>query len=336
MSQILGSQSILFDKPPYIQAGASIVGKKEGEGPLKNTFDTVEQDPMFGGKSWEEAESILQKRTVELAIEKACKEKDDIRYIFSGDLLGQLMATTYGLVDLNIPVFGLYGACSTMGEAMSLAAITVAGGFAENVIAMASSHFASAEKTFRFPLEYGNQRPFSSNWTVTGCGATVISTEKGFARIRGITTGKMVDYGFKDSLNMGAAMAPSAAMAIYSNFMDFNVDCNYYDKIITGDLGYVGSKILIDLLKTKGFDISDRHYDCGVKIFDMNKQDTHAGGSGCGCSASVLCGSIYSKINKGEWHRVLFVPTGALMSTVSFNEGNSIPGVAHCVVIEGI
>lgn len=335
MGQILGKQSIRFDNPPYIVAGASIVGKKEGEGPLKNTFDEIENDYTFGGKTWEEGESILQKRTAQLVIEKACMNNDDIRYVFSGDLLGQLIATTYGLVDLKIPVFGLFGACSTMGEALSLAAITVAGGFAENVIAMASSHFGGAEKTFRFPLEYGNQRPFSATWTVTGCGSAIVSTKKGFAKIKGITTGKIVDYGYKDSLNMGAAMAPAAADVIYRNLQDFGVEPDYYDKIITGDLGYVGQKILIDFLKTKGYDISDIHYDCGLEIYDRDRQDTHSGGSGCGCSASVLCGNIFNKIRKGEWHRVLFIPTGALLSTVSFNEGRSIPGVAHSVIIEG-
>lgn len=335
MEQIIGKQSICFENSPYIIVGGSIVGKKEGEGPLKNTFDQIEQDYTFGGKNWEEGESILQRRTAELAIEKAGMKPEDIRYMFAGDLLGQLIATSYGLVNLNIPVFGLYGACSTMGEALSLAAMTVAAGYAENVVAMASSHFGGAEKTFRFPLGYGNQRPFSATWTVTGCGAAVISSRKGFARIRGVTTGKIVDYGFKDSLNMGAAMAPAAASVIYQNLKDFHVEPDYYDKIVTGDLGYVGQTILIDFLKSKGYDISANHYDCGIEIYDAEKQDTHSGGSGCGCSASVLCGNIFEKIRKGEWHRILFVPTGALLSTVSFNEGRSIPGVAHSVIIEG-
>lgn len=335
-NQIVGKQSVIFSQPPYIIAGGSIVGKKEGEGPLRNTFDQIEKDSLFGGKTWEEGESLLQKKTAQLAIKKAGLCNDYVRYIFSGDLLGQLIATSYGLLDLNIPVFGLYGACSTMGEALSLGAMNVAAGYAENVVAMASSHFGGAEKTFRFPMEYGNQRPFSATWTVTGCGAAVISVNKGFARIKGITTGKIVDYGCKDSLNMGAAMAPAAADAIYRNLIDLEVEPDYYDKIITGDLGYIGTKILIDFLKTKGLDITKLHYDCGLEIYDRDKQDTHAGGSGCGCSASVLCGSIFSKISKGEWHRVLFVPTGALLSTVSFNEGRSIPGVAHCVIIEGV
>ncbi len=334
MGHFIGKQSIIFENAPYIVSGGAIVGKKEGEGPLKNTFDEIEKDATFGGKNWEEGESILQTRTAKLAITKACMSETDIRYIFAGDLLGQLIATTYGVKDLNIPFFGLFGACSTMGESMSLAAMAVAAGYADNVLAMASSHFGTAEKTFRFPLEYGTQRPFSSTWTVTGCGATVISKTKGFARITGITTGKIVDYGFKDSLNMGAAMAPAAADVISCHLKDFDRKPDYYDKIITGDLGYVGKKILIDFLRMKGYDISENHYDCGMEIYDMDTQDTHAGGSGCGCSATVLCGNIYNKLMKKEWNRVLFVPTGALMSTVSHNEGRSVPGIAHCVAIE--
>jgi len=335
MGQTVGKQSIKFDKAPHIIAGASIVGQKEGEGPLGNQFDKVEQDPLFGMDTWEEAESELQRQTAELVLSKAKLNPQDIRYIFSGDLLGQLIATSFGLMDLNIPVFGLYGACSTMGEAMSLGGMMVAGGFADYIIAMASSHFAGAEKTFRFPLEYGNQRPFSATWTVTGCGAVVLGQEGGIAKITGITTGKITDYGLKDSQNMGACMAPAAAEVIYQNFMDFGVNADDYDQIITGDLGVIGQTILIDLLKEKGFDITDKHMDCGIEIFDNSSQDTHAGGSGCGCSATVLCSCILKKLEKKEYKKILFIPTGALLSPVSFNEGQSVPGVAHCVVIEG-
>lgn len=334
MGQTIGKSSIKFDTAPHIIAGASIVGQKEGEGPLAKQFDMIEKDPLFGMKSWEEAESELQRRTAELVISKAKLLKQDIRYIFSGDLLGQLIATSFGLMDLNIPVFGLYGACSTMGEALSLGGMTVAGGFADHVIAMASSHFAGAEKTFRFPLEYGNQRPFSATWTVTGCGAAVLGKTGGFARITGITTGTITDYGLKDSQNMGACMAPAAAEVIYQHFMDFGVDEKEYDRIITGDLGVIGQTILIDLLKDKGFDISAKHMDCGIEIFDNSSQDTHAGGSGCGCSASVLTGYVFGQLRRKAFKKLLFIPTGALLSTVSFNEGKSVPGVAHCVVIE--
>lgn len=330
---IVGKQSIVFENRPAILEMASVVGHKEGDGPLGPEFDYILEDDKLGQDSWEQAESKLQHDTVKLLLKKANMEPEDIRYIFAGDLLGQLIATTFGIGQLEIPYFGLYGACSTMGEAMSLGAITVGGGFAESVISLASSHFASAEKTFRYPLEYGSQRPLSATWTVTGCGAVIITGGAGKTYIEGITTGKIVDYGVKDSMNMGACMAPAAADVIYANITDNEIEPEYYDKIITGDLGYVGQTILIDLLKEKGIDISGRHYDCGIEMFDAETQDTHSGGSGCGCSASVLCGYILKQIEEKKWKRVLFVPTGALLSPVSFNEGNSVPGIAHAVML---
>ncbi len=326
--------SIQFDKAPHIISAASVVGKKEGEGPLGKLFDLVGDDPMFGEDNWEKAESTLQKEAAQMALGKAGLLPTQIRYLFAGDLLGQLIATSFGVVDMNIPMFGLYGACSTCGESLSLGAMAVAAGYGDYVLALTSSHFASAEKQFRFPLEYGNQRPLAATWTVTGSGAFVLAPKGGKARITGVTTGKVVDFGVKDSMNMGACMAPAACDTIYQNFMDFNRQPEDYDKIITGDLGYVGQKILIDLLKEKGFDISKVHTDCGIEIYDQQTQDTHSGGSGCGCSAVTLAAMILPKIEKGSWKRVLFVPTGALLSTVSFNEGQSVPGIAHGVVIE--
>ncbi len=333
MSQKVGKQSIAFENGVYIDAMASIVGKKEGEGPLGHEFDMIVEDPKFGEDNWDAAESKFQNETAKLVISKSGLAKESIRYIFAGDLLGQLIATTFGIAELEIPFFGLYGACSTMGESISLGAMTVAAGYADYVMALASSHFASAEKSFRFPLEYSNQRPYSATWTVTGCGSVIIGKDKGIAKIEGITTGKIVDYGIKDAMNMGACMAPAAADVIYNNLKDFHIEPDYYDKIITGDLGYVGQTILIDMLKERGIDISDRHYDCGIEIFDNDEQDTHSGGSGCGCSASVLCSYILKQLEKGYWKRILFVPTGALMSPISFNEGQSIPGIAHAVVL---
>lgn len=333
MSQKVGKQSIAFENGVYIDAMASIVGKKEGNGPLGHEFDMIVEDPKFGEDNWDAAESKFQNETAKLVISKSGLAKESIRYIFAGDLLGQLIATTFGIADLGIPLFGLYGACSTMGESISLGAMTVAAGYADYVMALASSHFASAEKSFRFPLEYSNQRPYSATWTVTGCGSVIIGKDKGIAKIEGITTGKIVDYGIKDAMNMGACMAPAAADVIYNNLKDFHIEPDYYDKIITGDLGYVGQTILIDMLKERGIDISDRHYDCGIEIFDNDEQDTHSGGSGCGCSASVLCSYILKQLEKGYWKRILFVPTGALMSPISFNEGQSIPGIAHAVVL---
>lgn len=331
---IQGRQSIQFDTAPYIQEAFCITGKKEGEGPLGKYFDIVEEDAMFGKESWEEAESELQRIAAEGVLKKSKLTKQDIRYILAGDLLEQMTATSFGIMDLEIPLFGLYGACSTMGEALSLASILIAGGFAENVIAMASSHYAGAEKQFRFPLEYGNQRPLAATWTVTGCGAVILGKKRSKARVTGITTGKVVDFGMKDSMNMGACMAPAACDTIYQNFMDFNRMPEDYDKIITGDLGYIGHDILLDLMKERGFDISKQHMDCGIEIFDRETQDTHSGGSGCGCSAVTLSAYLLREIEKGAWKRILFIPTGALLSKVSFNEGRTVPGIAHAVVIE--
>lgn len=329
-----GKASLRYENPPRILGASSIVGQKEGEGPLGSLFDRIEMDPQLGKDSWEEAESELQKQAAELAIEKAAIPKNRVRYIFGGDLLGQNIATSFGLMDLNIPLYGLYGACSTMGESLGLGSMVMNAGYADYVLCVTSSHFASAEKQFRYPLEYGNQRPLSASWTVTGSGAVVLGKEGGIAQIKGITTGKIVDYGIKDSMNMGAAMAPAAADTIYRNFIDFSVDASYYDKIITGDLGYIGKTALIELLNQKGFDISSRHMDCGIEIFNKDEQDTHAGGSGCACSAVTLNAYILKQIEKGVWRKVLFVPTGALLSTVSFNEGQSVPGIAHAVIIE--
>ena len=330
---IQGKQSIAFEQPPYISSYASIVGQKEGDGPLGNYFDKIETDPMVGKSNWEEAESELQKQAAQMALKKAKLLPEDIRYLFSGDLLGQIIASSFGMLELQIPMFGLYGACSTAGESISLAAMTVAAGYAKHCLAVTSSHFASAEKQFRYPLEYASQRPLSTTWTVTGSGAFVIS-ETGNVKITGITTGKMMDFGVKDSMNMGAAMAPAAADTIYQHFIDFNRTPEDYDLIVTGDLGVVGRELVLDLLKEKGYDLIDKYFDCGIAIFDDNTQDTHSGGSGCGCSAVTLAGYLLPKLESGELKRILFLPTGALLSTVSFNEGQSIPGICHGVVLE--
>lgn len=334
MSDMIGKQSLRFTEAPFIVSSASVVGKKEGEGPLADYFDMIGEDDKFGCESWEEAESTLQKEAATLALGKSDFKKEDVRYIFAGDLLGQTIATSFGLMDFDIPLFGLYGACSTAGESMSLGAMCIAGGFAKQVLTITSSHFASAEKQFRFPLEYGNQRPMSATWTVTGGGAYLLSTRKSHVKITGITTGKIVDYGIHDSLNMGAAMAPAACSTIAAHFEDFGSSPKEYDRIITGDLGYVGQTILIDLLKEKGYDISGVHSDCGIEIFDRENQDTDSGGSGCGCSAVTLSAYFLPKIEKGEWKKVLFIPTGALLSTVSFNEGKNVPGIAHAILLE--
>lgn len=339
-NQAVGKQTIVFDNPPAIISSASVVGEMEGQGPLGAFFDQIETDPTFGQDSWELGESEMVRRAVSTAITKSGIEQTDIRYIFGGDLLGQLIGTTFGLADFNIPLFGLYGACSTSGEALSLAAMTAAAGYAQNVIAVTSSHYGGAEKQFRFPLEYGNQRPLSATWTVTGSGAFVVSSTSSnqpnsrYPHITSVTTGKIVDYGVRDSLNMGACMAPAAADVIYQCLEDLSVTPGHFDKIITGDLGKVGSEILIKLLNDNGYDISKNHMDCGVQIFNNEKQDTHSGGSGCGCAAVTLAGYILHNLKEKVWKKILFVPTGALLSTVSYNEGQTIPGIAHAVAIE--
>lgn len=330
----VGEQSLRFPREVYITSSASVVGKKEGEGPLGKCFDMVCGDDKFGEDNWEQAESTLQKEALALAMGKAKLKPEDIRYLFAGDLLGQNIATSFGLMDYEIPLFGLYGACSTAGESLSLAAMCVGAGYAKTVAALTSSHFASAEKQFRFPLEYANQRPVSATWTVTGSGAFILSGKRSRIKITGITTGKIVDMGVKDSMNMGAAMAPAAANLIAQNLEDFKRKPEDYDKIITGDLGYVGQEILIDLLKKKKIDISLVHEDCGILIYDKEKQGTGSGGSGCGCSAVTLSAHYLPQLMQGKLKRILFVPTGALLSTVSFNEGQSVPGIAHAVVIE--
>lgn len=330
---IIGKQSISFEHPPFIVSYGSIAGQKESEGPLGNCFDAIEEDPMAGSNNWEEAESALQKKAAKIALKKANLKPTDIRYLFSGDLLGQIIASSFGMLELEIPMFGLYGACSTAGEALSLAAMTTAAGYADHCLAVTSSHFASAEKQFRYPLEYASQRPLSTTWTVTGSGAFVVG-KKGKVKITGITTGKMMDYGVKDSMNMGAAMAPAAADTIYQHLQDFGRAPDDYDLIVTGDLGVVGRELLLDLLKQKGYDLTEKHFDCGIAIFDDSTQDTHSGGSGCGCSAVTLAGYLLPKLESGELKRILFMPTGALLSTVSFNEGQSIPGICHGVVLE--
>lgn len=345
MDQQVGKQSLHFTKAPFILESASMGGKKEGEGPIGHQIDVVGEDDRFGCDKWEEAESTLQKEALTLAMGKAGVKPEQIRYLYAGDLLGQTIATSFGLLDFEIPLFGVYGACSTAGESLGLASMAVAAGYADLAAVVTSSHFASAEKQFRFPLEYANQRPLCSTWTVTGSGAFLLCDEDFLrkrekkpqgrgVRITGITTGKIVDYGVRDSMNMGAAMAPAAADCIYSHLKDFQRDPSYYDKIITGDLGAVGQEILIELLRQRNVDISGNHTDCGLEIFDNEEQGTGSGGSGCGCSAVTLSAHFLPKLRSGELKRILFVPTGALLSKISFNEGQNVPGIAHAVVIE--
>lgn len=333
-----GKQSICFNRKVYLASAAAIVGQKEGEGPLRGCFDQVVEDPFYGVETWEAAESKFVRETALLAMEKAGLEPEQVRYAFAGDLLGQLIGASFGVKELEIPFVGLYGACSNIGLALALGAMTIDGDYADHVLCAASSHFCSAEKQFRFPLEYGNQRPQSSTWTVTGCGAFVLSgkakeKQKGI-QIKGATIGKIVDYHVRDAQNMGAAMAPAAAYVIDQALRDFNKKPEDFDKIITGDLGRIGQKILLTLLKDNEIDLKDRHMDCGIEIFSDEEQDTHSGGSGCACSAVVLAADLLKKLETGQWKRILFVPTGAMFSPTSFNEGQAVPGIAHAIWLE--
>ena len=295
----MGSQSISFGESPYLISSGSVVGSKEAEGPLAKLFDMTNQDDLFGAKTWEEAESNMQKEACVLALGKAHVTPEKVRFLFGGDLLRQGIATSMGVEALQIPIFGLYGACSTSGEALALSAMSVAAGYGDYMLAVTSSHFGSAEKEFRFPLGYASQRPLSAHWTVTGSGAFLVGTQKSHIRISGVTVGKIVDYGLKDSQNMGACMAPAATDTIIQNLKDFGRKIEDYDRIVTGDLGYVGQDILFDLMQGKGYDIKTKHMDCGMTIFDQKGQDTHAGGSGCGCAAVTLAAYILPKIKKG-------------------------------------
>ena len=334
MERQCGAQTIRFLNPPSIISSASVVGPKEGEGPLAKYFDKISSDILFGKETWEQAESEMVRQGIELAVAKAGLTLEDIRYILAGDLLNQGTGSTFGVRSLGRPFFGLFGACSTMGEAMSLGAVLVDGGYADFVVAAASSHFCGAEKTFRYPLELGSQRAPTASWTVTGEGAVVLSKKGKGPFITAATTGKIVDMGITDVNNMGAAMAPAAADVMTAHFRDLQIAPDYYDQIVTGDLGHVGGKLLVQLMQEAGYDISERYTDCGIEIFDADKQGTLAGGSGCGCSAATLAGYLLHRIRKKEINRMLFIPTGAMHSVVTVQQGESIPGIAHAVSIE--
>lgn len=328
----IGKQTVNFPSAPRIEAYTSVVGKKESEGPLGECFDVIKKDAFLGEETWEKAESRLFETGYNSILQKAGISSGDINYIFAGDLLNQCTASAFGMKDCNVPYFGIFGACSTMAEGMTLAAMLTDGGFSEKSVAAAGSHFCSAEKQFRFPLEYGGQRPPSAQWTVTGFGAVCIG-KTGDVKITEATTGIITDCGIKDAANMGAAMAPAFVSTLCAHFKDTGRTLSYYDMILSGDLGLVGKDIANELMKKEGYDISENYNDCGAMIFDPESQDTHSGGSGCGCSASVLCGYILPRMEIGELKNVLFIATGALMSPTSSQQGNSIPSVAHAVAL---
>lgn len=334
MAKRIGKHTAILDKPVYIVTVSSIAGKKEGEGPLKNLFDKVLEDDMYGEKSWEKAESKIVKDNFMMAINKSEVEKIDL--CISGDLLNQESASTFGIKDSKIPFLGIYGACSTIGEGMGIASAFIDGGFADTVLSGSSSHFCAAEKQYRAPLGMGNQRPQTSTRTVTGDGAVVLSRfEKlGVPVITEVLTGEIVDMGIKDANNMGAAMAPAAAKLMIDYFKETDRTPEYFDLIATGDLGYVGHELVVKLLKKEGYNLDNRYTDCGIEIFDKQTQDTHSGGSGCACSALVFTAKFYKMLREGKIKRMLFMPTGALLSPTTSQQGESIPAIAHGVVIE--
>ncbi|MEG1858627.1 MAG: stage V sporulation protein AD, partial [Pseudoflavonifractor sp.] len=307
----IGMQTVAFTRPPAITGYASAVGKKEGEGPLAASFDHIEQDDTYGEKSWEKAESAMQKIALAAALQKAGQAAGTMDYIFAGDLLNQCIGTGFALRGQDIPFYGIYGACSNMAESLSLAAMMLDGGFGTWAAAVTSSHFCSAERQYRTPLEYGGQRTPTAQWTVTGSGAVILTRSGTGPVLTHATTGKIVDKGIKDAANMGAAMAPAAYATLTAHFSDTNRKPSYYDLIVTGDLGKLGKEIVLDFFHRDGIDLKN-YDDCGTMLFDLEGQDVHCGGSGCGCSAVVLCGYLLNGIRSGRWKNLLFCGTGAL------------------------
>ncbi|MDR1101133.1 MAG: stage V sporulation protein AD [Clostridiales bacterium] len=327
--------------PVYITETATVAGPKESKGDLGTTFDVCMPDNMWNEKSWESAESKMQQQAIQTLLLKSTRTADDIDLMLAGDLLAQCIGTNFGIREFGIPFLGQFGACSTMAQTLATGAMAINAGMAENAICGTSSHFYSAERQFRFPIEYGGQRTPTAQWTVTGAGFALLSREPNNentqalnVRVTSVTIGKIVDGGIKDAANMGAAMAPAAADTLAAHFDSTKTVPQDYSMIITGDLGSFGGDILLDLMDKSGFDMRDNYRDCGTVIFDLVREDVHCGASGCGCSALAMCGLFLPMIARGELKRVLFVGTGALMSLTSFQQGESIPSIAHAVELQ--
>ena len=330
-----GRQSFVLPQMPVITAWASVAGKKESEGPLAHTFDVTSQDPYFGQKSWELAEKSMQKLAMDTLMKKAGLTKNQIGMVFSGDLLNQCIGSSFTLRNTGMPHLGLYGACSTMAESLLMASMAVCGEFSDRVVAMTSSHFASSERQYRSPLNYGGQRTPTAQWTVTGSGAALVCSAGKGPRISGCTVGTVTDLGIKDANNMGAAMAPAAFSTIRAHMEDFSLTPGDYDLILTGDLGQLGKEMLLELALRDGMPLGGKLVDCGTLVFDLLSQDVHSGGSGCGCSAITLCGHLLDQLSTGKLKKILFCGTGALLSPTSIQQGLPIPGVCHAVAIDG-
>ncbi|MGN1031466.1 MAG: stage V sporulation protein AD [Butyricicoccaceae bacterium] len=333
MAKRLGAQTLMMGQPVGVAAWASIAGKKEKQGPLGSLFDRVFEDTMCGQQTWEQAEVHMQKCAVLSAANKLKLPLEALQLLFAGDLVNQCTASSYASRGTELPYAGLYGACSTMAEGLAMAACMVDGGFVDRACAAASSHFCTAERQYRFPLDYGGQRTSTAQWTATAAGACILTREPAEVVITQACFGRVVDLGVTDVNNMGAAMAPAAYDTISHVLEDTKTAPTDYDAIVTGDLGVIGSNLLLSLFDRDGIDLSEVHQDCGKLLYGP-KQDTHAGGSGCGCSAAVLCASLLEKVKTGEYTRILFGGTGALMSPTSVQQGESIPGICHAVVLE--
>ena len=328
-----GSTLILETAPGVISYGA-VGSKKESEGPLAEGFDQLFPDSTLGEETWEKAECRLQKEAVRIALEKGKIKSEEIHCLFAGDLLNQCTSSIYGLREVGAPFVGLFGACSTMAESLTMAALFLEGGFGEKTAAVTSSHFCTAERQFRFPLEYGGQRTPTSQWTVTGSGAVILGKGSSGPYVRGVTIGRMRDMGITDANNMGAAMAPAAYDTLAAHFQATGTGPQDYDLVLTGDLGVLGHQIVTEFFRQDGIDMSKNYQDCGMLLYDIEKQDMHAGASGCGCSASVLCGYLLGQMEEGHLKRILFAPTGALLSPTSSFQGESIPAICHALTIE--
>ena len=326
----VGRGCLAFERPPALLGRAAVGGKREAQGPLGADLDKTFGDTSLGMDTWEQAEAQLQKEAVALALARAGLVPEDLDLIFAGDLLNQCISSTFGVMGYQVPFLGQYGACSTMAQALLLAALAVESGAARQAAAVTSSHFCSAERQFRLPLEYGGQRSPTAQWTATAAGCAVVGLS-GRVKVRGGLVGKIVDLGVKDPANMGAAMAPAAADSIARYLRDTGTSPGDYDSIFTGDLGAVGTALLYQLLAEEGVHLQRVHDDCGLLLYDRQRQDVHAGGSGCGCSAAVLCGHLLKRMERGELGDILFCATGALMSPTSQQQGQSIPGVCHVV-----
>ncbi len=331
MAEYISKGVFRLENTVKIESFASVAGSKEGEGPLGQYFDKVVEDSHFGKDSWEKAESRFQLEAVSIAVQKANITKEDIDIICSGDLINQCIGSTYGLRELEIPFLGIYGACSTMAEGLIISSLLTENNVANRSAAVTSSHFSTAERQFRFPLSYGGQRTPTAQWTCTASGAVILSKTNGLIKVIGGCIGKITDMGINDINNMGSAMAPAAATTIQRYLTATDTTPSDYDFIVTGDLGIVGSKLLIEFLQKQDIDISVQHRDCGCMIFDSETQDTHCGGSGCGCGASVLCSYFLPMLQNGTAKNILFIATGALMSPMSLQQGESIPTIAHLV-----